>query len=36
MGGYLWLAVPLGLVVALCGLGYYIFNRMAPRIAEEL
>lgn len=36
MGGYEWLAAPLGLVVGVCALGYWVFNRMAPRIAEEL
>lgn len=34
-GGWL-LIVPIGLLVALCVGGFVVFNRMAPRIAEEL
>jgi hypothetical protein len=30
------LLVPAVIVVASVGLGYYVFNRQAPRIAEEL
>jgi ABC-2 type transport system permease protein len=36
MGGHVWLLVPLGVVVAVLGIGYWTFNRMAPEIAEEL
>ena len=36
MGGRGWLLVPAGIVVGLCVLGYWIFNRMAPQIAEDL
>jgi ABC-2 type transport system permease protein len=36
MGGRGWLLVPAGIVVVLCVLGYWIFNRMAPQIAEDL
>lgn len=36
MGGYVWLVVPLGLIAAICVLGFWIFNREAPRAAEEL
>jgi ABC-2 type transport system permease protein len=36
MGGYVWLAVPLGILAGLCVLGFWVFNREAPRIAEEL
>jgi ABC-2 type transport system permease protein len=36
MGGYVWLAVPLGILVGVCVLGFWVFDREAPRIAEEL
>ena len=36
MGGAVWLLVPGGILVALCALGVWIFNREAPRIAEQL
>ncbi len=36
MGGAVWLLAPIGIVVGTCALGYWVFNRMAPRIAEEL
>lgn len=36
MGGPGWLLVPLALVVAAVVLGFGVFNRMAPRVAEEL
>jgi ABC-2 type transport system permease protein len=36
MGGKIWLLVPAGIVVSIWGLGYWVFNREAPRIAEEL
>jgi ABC-2 type transport system permease protein len=36
MGGDAWVVVPLGLIVAICGLGFWIFSREAPRAAEEL
>lgn len=36
MAGYGWLAVPLGLLVAFCVLGFWLFTREAPRAAEEL
>lgn len=36
MGGDVWLLVPLGLVAAICVLGFWIFSREAPRAAEEL
>ena len=35
-GGTLRLLVPLGILVAVCALGYRVFDRAAPRIAEEL
>ena len=28
--------IPLGLIVAICGFGLWIFERQAPRVAEEL
>ena len=36
MGGKVWLSVPIGLIVGITVLGYWVFNREAPRIAEEL
>jgi len=36
IGGDVRLLIPLGLVVATFAFGLWLFNRMAPRIAEEL
>jgi ABC-2 type transport system permease protein len=36
MGGAVWLLVPIGILCAVCALGYWVFRREAPRIAEEL
>jgi ABC-2 type transport system permease protein len=36
MGGWEWVLVPLGLLLGIFVLGYAVFNRMAPVIAEEL
>jgi ABC-2 type transport system permease protein len=35
-GSWLLLLVPVGIVVGLFVLGFWVFNREAPRIAEEL
>jgi ABC-2 type transport system permease protein len=35
-GGTLNLVVPLAIIFGLFGLGFYVFNKQAPRIAEEL
>jgi ABC-2 type transport system permease protein len=35
-GGAIWLLVPLAISVAVCVFAVWIFNREAPRIAEEL
>ncbi len=35
-GGAAMLLVPVGLLVGVAALGYVVFDRMAPRIAEEL
>lgn len=35
-GGGLRLLVPIGIVLVLLALGFWVFNREAPRIAEEL
>ncbi len=35
-GGWQWLLIPAGIVVGLFALGFWVFNREAPRIAEEL
>lgn len=36
LGGWQWLVVPTGIVVALFALGWWVFMREAPRIAENL
>jgi ABC-2 type transport system permease protein len=36
IGGYADLAIPVGLVIALLALGFWVFNRSAPHIAENL
>jgi ABC-2 type transport system permease protein len=35
-GGAVWLLIPAGLYVLVCALAVWVFNREAPRIAEEL
>jgi ABC-2 type transport system permease protein len=36
LGGWQWLIVPVGIVVLLFALGWWVFTREAPRIAENL
>jgi ABC-2 type transport system permease protein len=36
MGGAVWLLVPLGVTVAIAVVAYRVFDRAAPRIAEDL
>ncbi len=36
MGGHIWLLVPIAIVVGILILGFVVFARMAPQIAEEL
>ena len=36
MGGSKWLAVPVLISVAICVLGFVVFNRTAPHVAEDL
>lgn len=36
IGGAAWLLIPVGIVVGLFALGFWVFNREAPRVAEEL
>jgi ABC-2 type transport system permease protein len=36
MGSWLDLIEPLALVAVICALGFWVFNRQAPRIAEDL
>ncbi|MBV9837248.1 MAG: ABC transporter permease, partial [Solirubrobacterales bacterium] len=36
MGGYQWVLVPVAIMLFVWALGYWVFSRMAPRIAEEL
>jgi ABC-2 type transport system permease protein len=31
-----WILIPVGITVGLFALGFWVFNREAPRIAEEL
>jgi ABC-2 type transport system permease protein len=35
-GGWEWILIPVGITVGLFALGFWVFNREAPRIAEEL
>jgi ABC-2 type transport system permease protein len=35
-GGWQWLLIPGGVIVGVALLGFWVFNREAPRIAEEL
>ena len=35
-GGWVWMLIPAGIIVGVLTLGYWVFNREAPRIAEEL
>jgi ABC-2 type transport system permease protein len=35
-GGWVWILIPAGIIVGVFALGYWVFNREAPRIAEEL
>src|SRR6185503_7252689 len=35
-GGWVWMLIPLGIIIFLFALGFWVFNREAPRIAEEL
>ena len=35
-GGVTWLAVPIGLTLAILAIGFWYFNREAPKVAEEL
>ena len=36
LGGGLWWLLPVGVMVAVCAFGFWIFNHEAPRIAERL
>jgi ABC-2 type transport system permease protein len=36
IGGFPWWLLPVGVFVAACGLGLWVFNHEAPRIAERL
>ncbi|MEA2179588.1 MAG: hypothetical protein QOG77_2885, partial [Solirubrobacteraceae bacterium] len=36
IGGVGYLAIPIGLAIAVFALGFYVFNRMAPEAAEDL
>ena len=36
LGGWAWLALPLGIIVGVFALGLWAFNRETPRIAENL
>jgi ABC-2 type transport system permease protein len=36
IGGTVWLLVPLGVIAVVSVLGFWVFTREAPRIAEEL
>jgi ABC-2 type transport system permease protein len=36
MGGAVWLLVPIGLMIGTWAVGFVVFKRLAPQIAEEL
>jgi ABC-2 type transport system permease protein len=36
IGGTAWLAIPIGIVAVIFAVGFWFFNREAPRIAEQL
>ena len=36
MGGAVWLLIPLAVLIGVCTLGFFVFDRSAPHIAEEL
>jgi ABC-2 type transport system permease protein len=36
IGGAVWLLIPAGILVGVSVLGFYVFERIAPRAAEEL
>jgi ABC-2 type transport system permease protein len=36
LGGTIWWLVPIGIVVVVFALGFYVFNRTAPYVAENL
>jgi len=36
MGGWYWVLIPIGIAIGAFALGLWVFNREAPRIAEEL
>jgi ABC-2 type transport system permease protein len=36
IGGAQWLLIPFGLLMLVCALGFFVFDRSAPHIAEEL
>jgi ABC-2 type transport system permease protein len=36
LGGWAWLLEPLGVAVAIFALGFWVFNRSAPFVAENL
>lgn len=36
MGGYAWAMIPAGIIILALVVGFRVFNRAAPRIAEEL
>lgn len=36
MGGHVWVLAPMAILVGTCALGFWVFNREAPGIAEEL
>ena len=36
IGSPIFIVIPVALFVGVCALGYWVFTREAPRIAEEL
>ncbi len=35
-GGYAWVAIPVAFIFLVFGVGFYVFNRTAPHVAENL
>jgi ABC-2 type transport system permease protein len=35
-GSPAWLLIPLGIIATTFAAGFYVFNRVAPRVAENL
>jgi ABC-2 type transport system permease protein len=36
LGSDIWLLIPLGIILGIFAVGFHVFNRIAPRVAEDL